>query len=70
MASLLKDLKGAKIRKNVHTSIEYQCKSDEDQEDIYLIVHDLLENHLDEFAKVTYEIEPENKVKVEVIENK
>ncbi len=70
MSSLTKDLKEAKIRKHVVTSLEYQCKSDQDQEDVYNMVHDLLENHLNEFAKVTYELEPENKIKVEVIENK
>lgn len=70
MSSLTQDLKEAKIRKHVVTSLEYQCKSDQDQEDVYNMVHDLLENHLSEFAKVTYELEPENKIKVEVIENK
>ncbi len=70
MSSLTQDLKEAKIRKHVVTSLEYQCKSDQDQEDVYNMVHDLLENHLNEFAKVTYELEPENKIKVEVIENK
>lgn len=70
MSSLTQDLKEAKIRKHVVTSLEYQCKSDQDQEDVYNMVYDLLENHLNEFAKVTYELEPENKIKVEVIENK
>ncbi len=70
MSSLTKDLKETKIRKQVVTSLEYQCKTDQDQEDVYNMVHDLLENHLNEFAKVTYELEPENKIKVEVIENK
>ncbi len=70
MSSLTKDLKESKIRKQVVTSLEYQCKTDQDQEDVYHMVHDLLENHLNEFAKVTYELEPENKIKVEVIENK
>ena len=34
------------------------------------MVHDMLENHLEEFAKVTYDLEPDNVVKVEVIENR
>lgn len=70
MSNLLKDLRETKIRKHVNTLIEYQCASDEDQENIYCMVHDLLENHLEEFAKITYDIEPDHKVKVEVIENK
>lgn len=50
------------------TSIEYDCKSEKDQEEIYSEVYSILENHLEEFAKITYELEGDNKVKVEVIE--
>lgn len=70
MAHILKDLKHANLPKRVDTTIEYKCKTDEDREAVYKMVHDLLENHLEEFAKVTYDIEPDDIVKVEVIENR
>lgn len=70
MASLVKDLKDAKVRKHVVTSIEYDCKTDESEEEVFEMVQDIITNHLEEFAKITYDIEPDHKVKVEVIENK
>lgn len=68
MANLVNDLKNSQIKKHVVTSIEYDCKSEKDQEEIYSEVYSILENHLEEFAKITYELEGDNKVKVEVIE--
>lgn len=68
MANLVNDLKNSPIKKHVVTSIEYDCKSEKDQEEIYSEVYSILENHLEEFAKITYELEGDNKVKVEVIQ--
>jgi hypothetical protein len=70
METLLKDLKNAKIRKHIVTSIEYDCKTEENEEEIFEMVHALITEHTNDFAKITYDIEPDNKVKVEVIENK
>ena len=35
MANLVNDLKNSPIKKHVVTSIEYDCKSEKDQEEIY-----------------------------------
>lgn len=70
MSDLVKELKDAKLQKHIVTSIEYDCKNDEKEEEIYEMVQNIITNHLEEFAKITYDIEPDHKVKVEVIENK
>ena len=70
MSHILKELKHTNLPKRIDTTIEYKCKTDEDKEAVYSMVHDMLENHLEEFAKVTYDLEPDNVVKVEVIENR
>ncbi len=69
MANYINDLKKVSTKKHVVTSIEYDCKDANKEEEIYEKVHEIIEEHLDEFAKITYDLEPGNKVKVEVIEN-
>ncbi len=69
MSKFINDLKSVSLKKHVVTSIEYDCKDASKEEEIFDAVHDIVENHLDEFAKITYDLEPGHKVKVEVIEN-
>lgn len=51
------------------TSISYDCKNEEKEDEVFDMVRDLVVDHLDEMAKVTYDIESGHKVKVEVIQN-
>lgn len=70
MEKYINDLKNVSLKKKIVTSIEYNCDSEEKEEEIFDMVHQMITDHLDEFAKITYDIEPNNTVKVEVIENK
>lgn len=70
MANFVDELKNASLKKHVVTSIEYECKDSGKEEEVFEMVQDVITNHLDEFAKITYDLVPGNKVKVEVIENK
>ena len=54
MKSMLEELKDVKIKKHTVTSIEYDC---------------IVTNHLDDFAKITFDVEADHKVKVEISEN-
>lgn len=69
MKSILDELKDVKIKKHMVTSIEYDCKSEEKEDELFDKVHDLVTNHLDDFAKITYDLEADHKVKVELTEN-
>ena len=69
MKSMLEELKDVKIKKHTVTSIEYDCKSDEKEDEVFDAVRDIVTNHLDDFAKITYDLESDHKVKVEIIEN-
>ena len=69
MKSMLDELKDVKIKKHTVTSIEYDCKSDEKEDEVFDTVRDIVTNHLDDFAKITYDLESDHKVKVEIIEN-
>lgn len=69
MKSILDELKDVKIKKHMVTSIEYDCKSEEKEDELFDKVHELVTNHLDDFAKITYDLESDHKVKVELTEN-
>ncbi|MBB5182002.1 hypothetical protein [Catenisphaera adipataccumulans] len=69
MKNIVDELKDVSFKKHVVTSIEYDCKDDTAKDEVYEAVHDIIENHLEDFAKITYDLEPDDKVKVEVIEN-
>ena len=64
MKSMLEELKDVKIKKHTVTSIEYDCKSE-----VFDQVHNIVTNHLDDFAKITFDVEADHKVKVEISEN-
>ena len=51
------------------TSIEYDCPSEEKEDEVFETVRGILKHHLDEVAKITYDLESEGKVKVEVTQN-
>ncbi|MDO4672416.1 MAG: hypothetical protein Q4A76_05850 [Porphyromonadaceae bacterium] len=69
MKSLVDDLKSVSLKKHVVTSIEYDCKSEEKEDEVFDTVRDIVTNHLDEIAKITYDIAADHKVKVEVSQN-
>lgn len=69
MKSLVDDLKSVSLKKHVVTSIEYDCKSEEKENEVFDTVRDIVTNHLDEIAKITYDIAADHKVKVEVSQN-
>lgn len=68
--NMLDDLKSVSIRKRMVTSIEYECKNEQQEDEIFDKVRNIVTDHLDEFAKITYDLEADHKVKVEVIENR
>ena len=61
MKSMLEELKDVKIKKHTVTSIEY--------DEVFDQVHNIVTNHLDDFAKITFDVEADHKVKVEISEN-
>ena len=57
MKSMLEELKDVKIKKHTVTSIEYDCKSEEKEDAVFDQVHNIVTNHLDDFAKITFDVE-------------
>lgn len=71
MSKILDELNSIKVRKHIKTSIEYDCKSKANEDEVFGLVQDILINGLDAFSKITYDLEPaEHKVKVEVFQNR
>lgn len=69
MKNLVDELKSVSLRKHVVTSIEYDCKKEEKEDEVFETVRDIVTNHLDEIAKITYDLSSDHKVKVEVTQN-
>ena len=67
--SAIDELKSISARKHVVTSIEYECKTEEKEDEVFEKVQGILKHHLDEVSKITYDLEADDKVKVEVIQN-
>ena len=71
MKSIMESLDKVSAKKHVVTSVEYDCKSDEKAGEIFDTVQDIVTEHLQEFAKITFDVDSvQKKVKVEVIENR
>ncbi|MBP3853646.1 MAG: hypothetical protein J6D18_03660 [Erysipelotrichaceae bacterium] len=58
------------VKKKVVTRLEYECKSEEKEEELFEMVQNIITENLEDFSKITYDIEADHKVTVEVIENK
>lgn len=69
MKNMIDDLKKLKVRKHTVTSIEFDCKTEEKEDEVFDKVRDIVTNNLDDFAKITFDLEADHKVKVEVTEN-
>ncbi len=70
MKSIINELKKIDTRKNVVTSIEYECPTQEKEDEVFDTVREILVDDLDSFSKITYDIVPgEQKIKVEVIQH-
>ena len=67
--SPLEELKSIKARKLVKTAIEYECRSNEQKEEVLNTVRDIITNQLNSFSKITYDLEGDNKVKVELFQH-
>lgn len=67
--SAIDQLKSISAKKHVVTSIEYDCPNETKEDEIFDAVQDILKNNVDELAKITYDLETDHKVKVEVIQN-
>lgn len=71
MNPILKELTQIQGRKHIVTSIEYDTPTDASQDVVFDTVRSILSNDLDEFSKITFDVEPDgSKVKVEVTENR
>lgn len=71
MKSIMESLDKVSAKKHVVTSVEFDYKSDEKADEIFDAVQNIVTDHLDEFAKITYDVDSaQKKVKVEVIENR
>lgn len=70
MKNLVKDLENMAVKKKVVTSIEFDCKTEKQEDEIFDVVKDVITDNIDDFAKITYDLESDHKVKVEVIQNK
>lgn len=71
MKSILNELRSVPVKKHIVTSIEYDCQDEGRQDEVFDIVREILADNLDAFAKITYDVIPgENKVKVEVTQNR
>ena len=70
MKDLVKDLENLAVKKHVVTSIEYTCASEKQEDEIFDTVRDVITENIDDFAKITYDLDSvDHKVKVEVIQN-
>ena len=70
MKTMIEALEKVSAKKHVVTSVEYDCRKDGKAEEVFDIVQGIVCDHLDDFAKITYDVDSvEKKVKVEVIEN-
>lgn len=70
MKNLVKDLENISVKKHVVTSIEYQCENETQEDEIFDQVRDVITDNIDDFAKITYDLDSvEHTVKVEVIQN-
>lgn len=70
MKPILDELKDIQARKHIVTSIEYDCKTEADQDEVFDTVREILTSELNDFSKITYDLDPSmNKVKVEVTQN-
>ncbi|MCF0106510.1 MAG: hypothetical protein HUJ53_07075 [Holdemanella sp.] len=70
MKNIVDVLESVSVKKHVVTSIEYECESEKQEDAVFESVRNLVTEHLDDFAKITFDIDQaEHKVKVEVIQN-
>lgn len=51
------------------TSIEYDCKKEDKEDEVFETVRTIVSDHLEEIAKITYDLQADHKVKVEVTQN-
>ncbi|MCI9041502.1 hypothetical protein [Dubosiella newyorkensis] len=71
MKSMVDELNSVPVRKTVKTTIEYDCKKPEKEDEVFDAVRDIVTNHLDDFSKITYDLDPtRHTVKVELNEQK
>lgn len=71
MKSMVDELNNVPVKKSVITSIEYDCKRPDKEDEVFDAVRDIVANYQDTFSKITYDLDPVNhKVKVEVNEHK
>ncbi len=71
MKTIVDELQDIKVRKHVVTSIEYDCKAQENEDEIFDTVRDIVTDENNSFSKITYDLKPsEHKVKVEVFQTK
>ena len=69
MKSMLEELKDVKIKKHTVTSIDMIAGLKKKRYEVFDQVHNIVTNHLDDFAKITFDVEADHKVKVEISEN-
>lgn len=70
MKNLVKDLENIAVKKHVVTSIEYSCKDEKQEDEIFDTLRHVITENIDDFAKITYDLDSvEHTVKVEVIQN-
>jgi hypothetical protein len=67
MKSILDSLKSVQTKKDIVTTIEYDCQSSAKEEEVFDLVWGILQNDLDSFSKITYDVDSsEHRIKVEV----
>lgn len=70
MKSMLEELRQVPAKKKIITSVEYDCQKKEKAEEVFDAVNDILTDHLDEFAKITFDRnEAAHTCKVELTQN-
>jgi hypothetical protein len=70
MKTIMDELKSVPAKKHIVTSIEYDCRKSDKTEEVFDVVRDIVTDHLDEIAKITYDINnADQSVKVEITQN-
>ncbi len=69
MKTIMDELKAVPVKKNVTSTIEYDCKKEGATQEVFDTVREIVADHLEEIAKITYDINPDKSVKVEVIQH-
>lgn len=71
MKTMMEELRSVPAKKKVTTTVEYECQGRMEADEVFDAVRDIVTDHLDEFAKITFDRnEAAHSCKVELTTNR